>query len=167
MTQAAFDALYWASKDPQLQKLTDIPITPSGDDPLATRKTAAIQLATQGLVVDTQTMVWGWDPYLVMTLRGQFGIASVSGVLGNGVIKTSLDPADYPPFHPPPPPPPVSTSLVGASEGFDSAGVEYFACAFGNLPLKDGQVYAADPRGPFVYHFRINPFGGSQWFTKA
>lgn len=171
MTQSEFDAIYWASKDPRLQKLTDIPPNVGGVDPFADRKTGALALATEGLQVDTQTMVWGWDPYLVMILRQQFSVQTVPSLLNAGLIKVSLDPADYPAFAPAPPTPqpaPV-TSLVGASEGFDSAGVEYFACTLDSrhIGLQDGQSYSGDPRGTFIYHFKLNPFGGSEWFTKA
>lgn len=172
MTLAEFDALYWASKAPQLKALTDIPPVLGSEDPYSDRKTAGIGLAQQGLVVDVQTMIWGWDPYLIMTLRTQFGIGAVASVLNVAPIKTSLDPADYPPFTPGTgiPSQPPAASLVGPSEGIGPDGIEVFACNFSaaHSPLKNGDTYTGDTRGQFVYHAQEDQGGTiSQWFTKA
>jgi hypothetical protein len=161
--ETAFDAAYYASKPPEVQALA--PANQGDDDK---RLAAAIDLAKQGFLIDTQIDAWGWGPYKVMWLRGFDGIQSVNGLLGTGTIKTSLNIADYPPFTPAPPVPPPPASAVGFSLGKGSDGIETFAATFNanHSPLQDGQTYSDDPRGTFTYHAVNTPFGVSQWFTK-
>src|SRR5580700_10805393 len=117
--QTAFDKAYWASQPPELQALPAIA-------DLGQRCTRAAALAAQGFVVDVPIMVWGWDPYLVMTMRANYGytwvpsalqpnIAVAPGVTQPGTasydpahppagsIRVSTNIADYPPFNPPAP----------------------------------------------------------------
>ncbi len=97
MNQSDFDILYWASKPPQLRILPCIPPS-GGPDPFSDRIAQAMALAQSGQIIDTPIMVWGWDPFLTMTLRQSFGYQSVPSAVTNKPIKVSLDPADYPPF---------------------------------------------------------------------
>jgi hypothetical protein len=64
--QTAFDKAYWASEPPELQALPAIA-------DFTQRTTRASVLAAQGFIVDVPIMVWGWDPYLVMTMRENYG----------------------------------------------------------------------------------------------
>jgi hypothetical protein len=187
-TQAAFDQAYWLAQPPAVQALESIA-------DFATRLAKAMQLATQGYTIDAPIMAWGWDPYLVMTQRQQYGYKWVPSALmapvtmapgvnlpgaiaynannpPPGAIMVSVNLADYPPFTPPVAPAPVvpAVSLVGIAEG---AG--YFQ-AIGNTlqngsKLTDGAQYS-DPsgRGNFIYHQSASPFapnGMVQWFTQS
>jgi len=187
-TQAAFDQAYWLAQPPAVQALQSI-------SDFQTRLATAMQLATQGYTVDVPIMVWGWDPYLVMSQRQQYGYTWVPsalmapvtmapgvtqpGAIGYdpnnpppGAIKVSLKLADYPPFTAPSVPAPVvpATSLVGVAEG---AG--YFQATGNVLPngakLTDGAQYI-DPsgRGNFIYHQSTSwtaPNGIVHWFTQS
>lgn len=190
VTQPTFDNAYWASFPPAVAALRSMPV----DNAAATangRTETAMTLATQGYLIDVPIMVWGWDAFLVMTMRQQFGYTWVPSALmapvemapgittpgaapynpnppypaGAIVVSTSL--ASYPPFNPPAPPtpPPVApTSLVGIAEG---AGY-YQAFPQALAALINGQVYTADPRGAFTFHTANNPFAPNQvscWFT--
>ena len=75
-TQQQFDQAYWASQPPEVQALPGI----TDPDQRAAR---AATLATNGFTIDVPIMVWGWDAYLVMTMRapvrlylGAFGAAA-------------------------------------------------------------------------------------------
>ena len=77
-TQQQFDLAYWASQPPEVQAL------PAITDP-DQRAAQAATLATNGFTIDVPIMVWGWDAYLVMTMRaairvylGAIGIAAAS-----------------------------------------------------------------------------------------
>ena len=137
VTQAAFDAAYWASFPPAVAALqsmqVDVEISPA---PPNGRTQTAINLAKQGFVIDTETMVYGWGPYLMMSDRQAFGFTWVPSLLQApptiapgvndpgvaaynpnnppaGSIKVSTNLADYPPYATPAPVPTV-TDLVGA-----------------------------------------------------
>src|SRR5580693_2441277 len=73
-TQAAFDQAYWLAQPPAVQALQSI-------SDFQTRLATAMQLATQGYTVDVPIMVWGWDPYLVMSQRQQYGYTWVPSAL--------------------------------------------------------------------------------------
>ena len=73
-TPKQFDQAYWASQPPEVQAL------PGMADP-DQRATQAATLATNGFTIDVPIMVWGWDPYLVMTMRAQFGYTWVPSAL--------------------------------------------------------------------------------------
>ena len=97
-TQQQFDQAYWASQPPAVQALQSI----TDQDQ---RATAAAQLATEGFTIDVPIMVWGWDAYLVMTMRAQFGYTWVPSALQPPV---TIAPGDaqpgvvaYDPLHPP------------------------------------------------------------------
>ena len=184
VTQAAFDAAYWLHQPPAVQALQKI--TDEG-----ARTTQAMTLATQGYSIDVPIMCWGWDPFLVTTMRVNYGYTWVPSALMSpillapglimpgvapynpaapppGAIMVSLALSSYPPFTPPPAPPPpptAPTSLVGINEG----GGFFQAYQAALVSLKNGEVYTADPRGSFTFHVSNNPFapnGVTIWFTQ-
>lgn len=173
----AFDASYWPAQPPAVQALRS----------LTDRAGAASRLATQGYLIDIPIMVWGWDPYLVMKMRQDYGYTWVPSALMSpvqlapGLVEPGLIP--YDPSNPPPgaiivtttPLPPfvkpaspgaptaAPTSLVGKDEG--GGYFQAFAAAIGKL--KDGQEYPDDPRGVFIYHQSESPFAPKDitaWF---
>ncbi len=172
--QQAFDAAYWASQPPAVRAL-------QGN----TDGSKAASVAILGYTIDTQTMVWGWDPCLVMSLRKGFGYTWVPNALqagvqmapgntspGNlipydpnnppaGAIKVSTDAADFKPFDPPPPPkaPVVITNPVGAQ----SFGNIYLAVAGDASP--DGTTFT-DERGTFIKRMVATPFGRNVYWEK-
>ena len=103
------------------------------------RAAQAAQLASKGFTIDVPIMVWAWDPYLVMTLRSNYGYTWVPSALQPAVtmapgisipgavpydpahppagsIHVSTNIQDYPPFNPPAqpaPPTPPSNDPVG------------------------------------------------------
>lgn len=186
--QAIFDSAYWAHQAPPVAALQNMAgdfgaPTPSG------RTSTAMALATQGYSVDVPIMVWGWDPYLVMLSREQYGYTWVPSALSApvqmapgvaeagqipydaanppaGSIKVSLALSDYPPYLSPvsaPPPAVPSASCVGVATG---AGF-YSAINGAGCPANDGQVYSGDGRGTFVFHLSVSPFApnGVRWYT--
>lgn len=165
----AFDSAYWASQPPEVQALNGL------SDP----STRAMDLATQGFIIDVPIMVWQWDPWKVMNLRQQYGYTWVPSALqppiqeapglnapGStpydpnhppaGSIEVSTNIAAYPPYPvpTPPPAPAAATDYVGA---LNFANV-YFALP--GDPTLDG-VTVADSRGTFVKHRTVTqtPFG--------
>jgi hypothetical protein len=177
-TQQLFDAAYWASQPPAVQALQAI------TDPTQ-RAIQAATLAAGGFTIDVPITVWGWDPYLVMTMRAQFGytwvpsalqppVSIAPGIAQPGVVPYNpLDPppgsinvstnlADYPPFTPPPPP----TPLTPASD--DPVGLQ----AVGNIYLSvRGETYQngatfTDSRGTFQKHLVATPFGLNAYWQK-
>lgn len=186
---STFDTAYWLSFDPKVQALRNIPVDVNMPETGGRTKTA-MSLATEGFVIDVPIMVWGWDAYLTMTLREQYGYTWVPSALmppvqmapgvpplagmapydpnnpPKGAIMVSVNPAAYPPFEKPvlPIPPGTPTSLVGINEG---AGY-YQAFPQAIAQLQDGEEYTADPRGKFIFHKSQSPFapnGVSAWFT--
>jgi hypothetical protein len=61
---------YWAAQPPAVQALQNMPVG-------AARNAAALQLANQGYSIDTQIMVWGWDPQMTMQIRENQGYSWV------------------------------------------------------------------------------------------
>jgi hypothetical protein len=80
---------YWAAQPPEVQKLRDI----SG---LAARSAMAQTLADQGFKIDTQIMVWGWDPMKTMAVRQMYGY-SWTPSWGQKIEPTQNDPSAPPP----------------------------------------------------------------------
>lgn len=153
--QAIFDSAYWKSKPPAVQALK-----PNGDG--SDKSALAQDLALKGEIIDVPIMVWGWDPYIVMTLRRDLGFTWVPSALQNpvqvvpglnfpglpsydpsnppkGSIKVSADPADFPPFIPPPPPAPLPDPKI-------LVGIH----AFGSL-YNSTQAGFAVPDGTVIY----------------
>lgn len=162
-TNQIFDDAYWAHQPPEVRKLRAIEIE-------ADRVALAQALILRGFIIDTQPMVWLWDPYKVMLMRSGQGLTWVpslaqanlpviptgftAGVPAYdplhpplGSIRTSLNLADFPPFDPPaaPTPPPALSSYVGHDMG---SGV--FA-SVPDDPTGDG-IKVTEPRGTFICH---------------
>ena len=177
-TQQQFDQAYWASQPPEVQALKSI------TDP-GQRATEAAELATDGFTIDVPIMVWGWDPYLVMTMRAQAGytwvpsalqppVSIAPGVMLPGVvpydplhppdgsIRVSVNIADYPPFTPPQPvsPAPAPTDPVG----LQSVGNLYLSVPGDSYP--NGATFT-DSRGTFEKHIVVTPFGRSGYWEKV
>lgn len=177
--QKEFDAAYWASQPPELRARLD--------DDLQRAGLRAVQLAAKGFIVDVPIMVWGWDPYLTMKLRSDFGYTWVPSALqpppGNapgapisatgiaydplkpppGSIRVSLDPKDYPPFDPPKPP--VVLRVDQSPVGPQNLGTTYYAMI--GDPWPDGKEWDTDPRGKFKKHVVNTPFGLQGWWEKV
>ena len=175
--QLEFDQAYWASQPPEVRGL------PSLEDQDCRAKRAA-ELASKGFVIDVPIMVWAWDPYLVMKLRSDFGYTWVPSALQtpvtiapglsapgivpydpahppSGAIHVSLRVEDYPPFNPPGVP--ASQSVTDAPVGLQSLGALYYSVPGENFP--DGAKFT-DPRGTFLKHVVITPFGRSSYWEK-
>jgi hypothetical protein len=175
--QTAFDKAYWASQPSELQALPAI-------EDFNQRATRAADLATKGFIVDVPIMAWVWDPYLVMTMRADYGytwvpsalqpnVTVASGVTQPGAvsydpthpppgsIKVSTNIADYPPLNPPAPSPQPSNN--GDPVGLLSVGTLYLSVA-GEAYL-DGAKFT-DSRGTFLKHVTITPFGRGNYWEK-
>jgi hypothetical protein len=149
------------------------------NDGLGMSVATATALNAAGYVVDVATMVWGWDPFIVMRQRlidgylwvpnaGQPDVqaapgASITGVTlpylatdaPVGAISVSLNLSDYPPIAPPQPAPAPSADLVGAATGTDYVydGASY--AMYNSNPGTDNGATAAfgsftDIRGTFT-----------------
>jgi hypothetical protein len=72
----------------------------------AAKNALALSLANQGYSIDTQIMVWGWDPQMTMTMRENEGYSWVPSYgesnipVGPGLSMPS-DPTTYNPADPP------------------------------------------------------------------
>jgi len=177
-TPQLFDQAYWASQPPEIQALPGIA------DP-GQRAAKAAQLATNGFTIDVPIMVWGWDPYLAMQLRQQFGFTWVPSALQPpvtiapglaqpgvvaydpsnpppGSIKVSTNIADYPPFVPPPQPAP-QTPASNDPVGMQSIGNIYLSVP--GETYQDGAEFT-DSRGTFQKHIVVTPFGRSSYWEK-
>jgi hypothetical protein len=178
-TQQQFDQAYWASQPPAVQALQSI----IDQDQ---RETAAAQLASEGFTIDVPIMVWGWDAYLVMTMRAQFGYTWVPSALqppvtiapGDvqpgvvaydplhppaGSIKVSTNIQDYPPFAPAPQPTP-QTPASNDPVGLQSIGNIYLSVPGETYP--DGAEFT-DTRGTFEKHLVVTPFGANAYWQKV
>lgn len=175
--QTEFDQAYWASQPPEVRAL------PSFEDQ-GPRAQRAADLAAKGFVVDVPIMVWLWDAYLVMKMRSDFGYTWVPAALQTpvtiapgtsapgsvpydplhppaGSIHVSTNPADYPPFNPPAPP--SSATAANDPVGLQSIGALYYSVPGETYP--DGGKFT-DPRGTFLKHVVITPFGRTNYWEK-
>lgn len=90
---------YWAAQPPAVQALRDMPDGEAKDK-------VALSLANQGYSIDTQIMVWGWDPQMTMTVRENQGYSWVPSYgqanipVGPGLSMPN-DPTTYDPANPP------------------------------------------------------------------
>lgn len=130
------DSIYWASKDPRIVALQQLPPASGA------RNDAAAALDKAGLIIDRAVDVWGWDPTILMNYRKSLGYPWLpnafqpdlvdplhTGVVPAGQqptdmskpwarsIKVSTDAKDYPPFTPPAPKP----AYDGITTNFDPA----------------------------------------------
>src|SRR5579864_7543753 len=168
--QLDFDKVYWASQPPEVRALPAI-------DDFDQRIRRAADLAGKGFVVDVPIMVWGWDPYLVMKMRQDYGYTWVPSALQpnitvapgvtqpgtvsydpthapTGSIRVSTNIADYPAFDPPTPPP-QQQSANGDPVGIQSLGTLYLSVPGESYP--DGAKFI-DARGTFLKHVTFTPF---------
>ena len=173
----AFDNAYWAAQPPEVQTLRG----------LSNPASRAMDLATQGFLIDVPIMVWNWDPWKVMRLRQQYGYTWVPSALQPpvqeapgmnlpglvpydpynppaGSIRVSTNLADYPPYPVPVPAPVVAvTDYVGAL----NFGNVYYALP--GDPTLDG-VTVTDSRGAFRKHRIVTqtPFGPmiNGWYER-
>ncbi|MGD0130999.1 MAG: hypothetical protein ABSE57_03090 [Bryobacteraceae bacterium] len=175
-TQQQFDLAYWASQPPEVQALRAIT---DADQ----RAAQAATLATNGFTIDVPIMVWGWDAYLVMTMREQFGYTWVPSALQPPVASAPGDTepgvAAYNPLNPPPGSILVSTNIQNyppysaaqtppAPAAQDPVGVQ----SLGNIYLSvvgdtypDGATFS-DTRGTFEKHIVVTPFGRSGYWER-
>ena len=90
---------YWAAQPTAVQALRDMPDGPA-------KNALALNLANQGYSIDTQIMVWGWDPQMTMTVRENQGYSWVPSygqaniAVGPGLSMPD-DPNTYDPGHAP------------------------------------------------------------------
>jgi hypothetical protein len=90
---------YWAAQPAAVQALQNMPVGPARDQ-------MALQLANQGYSIDTQIMVWGWDPQMTMQIRENQGYSWVPSYgeanipVGPG-LSMPEDPTSYNPGNPP------------------------------------------------------------------
>jgi hypothetical protein len=91
---------YWDAQPAAVQALRNMPDGPAKDQ-------LALNLANQGYSIDTQIMVWGWDPQMTMTVRENQGYSWVPGYgqsnipVGPGLSMPD-NPSNYNPGNPPP-----------------------------------------------------------------
>ena len=80
---------YWAAQPPAVQQMRNLP-------DLTSRSEMAQTLTEQGYTVDTQIMVWGWDPMKTMAMRQMYGY-SWAPAWGQSETPTQNDPSSPPP----------------------------------------------------------------------
>lgn len=177
--QTNFDKAYWASQPPEVRALPAI-------DDLTQRSTRGADLAGKGFTIDVPIMVWGWDPYLVMKMRSDFGYTWVPSALmpavtiapglsapgsipydpthvPNGGIHVSTNIADYLPYDPPAAAVPPSQAATNDPVGLQSLGTLYLSVPGEQYP--DGAKFT-DSRGTFLKHIVLTPFGPTNYWEK-
>lgn len=101
---------YWAAQPAAVQVLRGMP----DDD---AKEKLALSLANQGYAIDTQIMVWNWDPQMTMQVRENQGYAWVPSFgqsnvpIGPGLSMPGV-PNTYSPDSPPPGSIAVSTAFA-------------------------------------------------------
>jgi len=101
---------YWAAQPAAVQVLRGMP----DDD---AKEKLALNLANQGYAIDTQIMVWNWDPQMTMQVRENQGYAWVPSFgqsnipIGPGLSMPGV-PNTYNPDSPPPGSIPVTTAFA-------------------------------------------------------
>jgi hypothetical protein len=90
---------YWNAQPAAVQALQNMPVG-------SARSALALNLANQGYSIDTQIMVWGWDPQMTMTMRENegyswvpsYGEANIPVAPGLSVpgVSTQYSPGDPP-----------------------------------------------------------------------
>jgi hypothetical protein len=175
--QTAFDKAYWASEPAELQALRAI-------EDVNQRTLRAAALAAQGFIIDVPIMVWGWEPYLVMTMRSNYGYTWVPSALQpnvtvagvkqpgavlydpahppSGSIKVSTNIADYPPLAAPAATPQSPTS--GDPVGVQSIGAYYLSTPGDTYP--DGAKFT-DSRGTFLKRVTFTASGRTNYWEKV
>jgi hypothetical protein len=186
-TQTKFDQAYWASQPPEVRALP-------GLTDLDQRATRGAELAAKGFLIDVPIMVWGWDAYLVMKMRTDYGYTWVPSALqppvaiAPGITVTGAVPYDaaHPPSgsikvslsigdegktswgdYPPFNPPAQPTPQTPASN--DPVGLQSIGTLYLSVPgetYQDGAKYA-DARGTFLKHVFLTPFGRTCYWEKV
>ena len=177
MTRDDFNNIYWAAQPPAVRALKDMP---NGPD----KQNAAVALAKQGFTVDTFIGFFGFEPWGTMSARQMEGLRWAPALLMDvhmvpnplttdqvgpntpmppGAIKTSLDPADYPPFDPPPQP--ASVTKVADPVGPGIPGVNIYM-DYSNGTWNVGETYK-DDTGTYVKKSQQTPFGPRMWWEKV
>ena len=101
---------YWAGQPAAVQVLRGMPDNETKDK-------LALSLANQGYSIDTQIMVWNWDPQMTMQVRENQGYAWVPSFgqsnipIGPGLSMPGV-PGTYSPDSPPAGSIPVSTAFA-------------------------------------------------------
>jgi hypothetical protein len=90
---------YWSKQPAAVQALRNMP---DGE----AKNRLALNLANQGYSIDTQIMVWGWDPQMTMTVRANQGYSWVPSYGQSNVpvgpgISDPYEPVSYNPAAPP------------------------------------------------------------------
>jgi hypothetical protein len=101
---------YWSKQPAAVQALRNMP---DGE----AKNRLALNLANQGYSIDTQIMVWGWDPQMTMTVRQNQGYSWVPSYGQSNVpvgpgISDPYEPVSYNPAAPPPGSIQVSTTFA-------------------------------------------------------
>ena len=177
--QSDFDNAYWLSQPPEVRELQN-----AGD--LDERSSRGSALAIKGFTIDVPIMVWGWDPYLVMKMRLDYGYTWVPSALQPAVtiapglsapgavpydaahppagsIRVSISTGDYPPFTPPAPP------VLPQNPTNDPVGLQAVGSLYLSVPgetYQDGAKFT-DARGTFLKHVVITPFGRTCYWEKV
>lgn len=178
--QEIFNDAYWKSFPPEIDNLRFA--RPEERESIA-------KTLSSRIIIDAPIMVWGWDPFLTMTMREWYGytwvpsafqpqVAVAPGLwvpgvpsydplnIPPGAVRVSTDPADYPPFRPPKPAPTPApdpnSSPVGGPVNPLSTGVGsyWFSTRGEDRPADDEHT---DSRGTFK-KFAVPTIGG---FSKG
>jgi hypothetical protein len=104
---------YWNAQPAAVQALRNMP------DGQA-KNQLALNLSNQGYAIDTQIMVWGWDPQMTMTVRENQGYSWVPSFGGSNIpvgpgLSMPDNPSTYNPGNPPAGSVQVSTAFVNGS----------------------------------------------------
>jgi hypothetical protein len=79
-TESNFDPIYWAHQPPVVAALAQLPVD-VGSPTSSGRTSVAIQLATTGYPIDGLIDINGWDPFLTMQMRQQYGWTWIPALL--------------------------------------------------------------------------------------
>jgi hypothetical protein len=79
-TEATFDPIYWAHQPSPVAALAQLAVD-VGAPSSSGRTATAIQLATAGYQIDVPIDINGWDAFLTMQMRQQFGYTWVPALL--------------------------------------------------------------------------------------
>jgi hypothetical protein len=167
--QLAFNAAYKASLPPDLVAFMALPYDASDfgvTASTATRTTPAVLLAIANkYALDTQTMLWGWDPYttdLIRIVQGyawvpSFGQANIA--VGPGISTALVAPAGTPAYDPASPPPGSILMPAVSATGKMALPAPYAAPGAPPAPA------AVDPVGFLEMPFGA-PNGTGDWYSE-
>ncbi len=169
------DDIYWAAQHEDVRVLR--PGIPGKPALTENEKLNIIQeLLAKGRLIDGPIMLWGWGPRNVMLMRLRDGQSSVQamgedntpaqhGQLVGGLIKVSLDTADYPPVDVPPVP---ETHIIVTNGIYvaPSQGAGVYGSYTGD-PTADDQIVTKD--GVQYQMHRTMGFAGKirRWYSRV